>query len=104
MIPMLPRLKTGQERQAKAIAKPGWVYGQFSDLRELAESLDVAAEISGRAGIDAIPDMWARSLVFAFALREPSHPLHARATGAFRGFLALLALRERRNLDVRVAL
>jgi hypothetical protein len=100
MFPMLPELKSGQGRVLQPFSKPGWDYRAITEIRDLAVSLNVAQKDLGRILIDAVPDMWARILVFAFALNEQEHPLHSQAVGAFRGFLALLALRRRKNLNV----
>jgi hypothetical protein len=48
--------------------------------------------------VDLIPDVWARLILFSNALFHDLHPLHRPALSAYRGFLALLALRIRKHV------
>jgi hypothetical protein len=100
LIPVLPRLKPGANN-VRPPSKPGWSFRDVEELQTIANALDVAIR-PGTAGlvVDAIPDMWARILLFAFALIEEEHPLHKTYIAAFRGFLALLAFRNRKNINV----
>jgi hypothetical protein len=98
---MLPKLKSGAGTKITGIADPGWVLRDLSELQKLAESLDVPQKALGRTVIDAVPDMWARVMVFAFALLETEHQLHRTSVNSLRGFLTLLALRERKGLTVK---
>ena len=102
LIPILPRLRSGQGG-VQPPATHGWDFRPLGELKALADSLDVTlrSEFTSYA-VDATPDLWARLLLFDFALREEAHPLRKASVSAFRGFLALLALREKRNVNIQV--
>jgi hypothetical protein len=97
---MLPRLKSGGALPALRVRE--WDYRDANALGELAESLDVTIGEQSQIQIDAIPDVWAKVLGFATVLRDRTHPLHSDAENAFRGFLAFLALTERKRLPVQI--
>ena len=85
-IPFLPRL-----RASTGVLQPpsdlGWDFRPISELKNIAESLDVSLRPGFSSyTIDAIPDVWARVLLFDFALREPDHPLHKTSIAAFSDF------------------
>ena len=65
---------------------------------------DIAAglvtDIGDYFNVDAIPDVWARPLLFEMALFDPNHQLHERVVGEWRGLATIIALHEWRNLDV----
>lgn len=103
MKPMLPALKGGAGNSLMAFTTSSWEPRPWAELKRLAESLDVPVASPGKTSIDAIPDIWARSLLFAYALAEPDHAVHSRAVGSFRGVLALLALRERKHFPLQVS-
>lgn len=67
-----------------------------ADLDRLSEGL-VASVDADYFNVDAIPDVWARPLLFEMALYQPSHPLHKKVLGEWRGLAALVALREWRG-------
>jgi hypothetical protein len=78
-----------------------WDYRPASALTTLANTLDVGGPL-GAERLESIPSVWARVLGFAIALTDQAHPLYDRSVEAFRGFLTLLALRERQRLIVQV--
>ncbi|MBV9269402.1 MAG: hypothetical protein JO061_24750, partial [Acidobacteriaceae bacterium] len=97
MPPMLPAAETTQDDFASG--KPGqWDQRHWSDLRHIAERTRNTADARTRFEVDLIPDVWARLILFSNALLDARHPLHGRAVASFRGFLALLALRIRKNI------
>ncbi len=96
---LLPKLKGGSDSKVGAFTSAGaWDNRQANELSNLSESLDVAQIDPKYFDIDSIPDMWARPLLFEMALYDPTHPLHERILGEWRGLLALLALRALRGL------
>jgi len=101
--PMLPNLVGGADtRGFSPPDKPGrWDYRPAAALITLASNLDVSGPPESER-LDSTPTVWARVLGFAIALTDPSHPLHSDSVGAFRGFLALLALRERLSVTIQV--
>ena len=78
-----------------------WDYRPAGALTTLANRLDVGGPL-GAERLESIPSLWARALGFAIALTDPAHPLHSRSVEAFRGLLALLALRERQRVIIHV--
>ena len=92
LIPILPSLQDIEGGLHKP-EKPGWDFRPVSELKTIANSLSVSLRPGFSSyAIDAIPDLWARLLLFDFALREPNHPLHEASISAFQGFLSFLAL------------
>ena len=86
-----------------AMGTPGqWDRRNWSDLTGIAERTDYPASRRTRIEVDLIPDVWARVILFAEALYHEDHTLHKIARSAFRGFLALLALRVRKGLNLTV--
>ncbi|HEY9128150.1 MAG TPA: hypothetical protein VIM62_13535, partial [Acidobacteriaceae bacterium] len=49
--------------------------------------------------VHSIPDPWSRILLFARALYDSAHPMHARIAGEWRVLLALFGLRHIRRFD-----
>jgi cell division ATPase FtsA len=68
-------------------------------LEELQKAIDVDKTTGHSVCEYSIPDIWARVLLFEMALYEPTHPLHDRIMNEWKGFLAVLALRDL-NLDI----
>lgn len=94
MEPLLPKLI---DRPNIVLTKTGvWEHRSLSDLNALIVSLKVEAEgdASFLLEIDAIPDIWARALLFETALYDNKHLLHNQIVGEWRGLLAMLAFRE----------
>jgi hypothetical protein len=94
-----PKLKrTGYQEKAE----PGvWKYeSSFEELDRLAEQIALEdSSHASRLALEKIPDFWARVVGFYLALTlEPADSdtvsLRLRARGAWRGFLAFLALRR----------
>lgn len=100
---MLPNLKEGPQRTLPALTTPGWNRFTWDALGKLAESLRVGAPSAQHVNIDAIPDIWAKPLLFAYALRERDHELRPEAIVSLRGFLAILALRHRKRFDISIS-
>ena len=100
MPPMLPEAETTQDDFASG--KPGqWDKRHWNDLRAIAQRTRNTSSERNRIEVDLIPDVWARLILFANALHNERHLLHKPAVEAFRGFLALLALRLRKNILVK---
>ena len=78
-----------------------WDYRPVGALTTLAFRLDVGGPVEAER-LESIPSVWARVLGFAIALTDPAHPLHGDSVKAFRGLLALLALRERQLVMIHV--
>ena len=95
--PLLPQLI---DNRSVSFTKVGtWETKGLTDLDELNVSLKV--ERSGSVfNISAIPDMWARPLLFEMALFDDKHLLHEPILGEWRGLLAILALSEIRSIAI----
>jgi hypothetical protein len=96
---MLPKLKEGA-KGITAVDHIGWNDRRFSELQGISASLDVPKEYALGISVDAIPDIWARLLVFAYALEDNEHQLYKDALNGFRGFLTLLALQKARGMQI----
>ena len=97
MPPMLPVAETTQDDFASG--KPGhWDKRNWADLLHIARRTRNTAKSRDRIDVDLIPDVWARLILFSNALFNERHALHQPALDAYRGFLALLALRIRKNV------
>lgn len=81
----------------------GWETFPISDLERFSKALRAPKDLQAAVFVDAIPDIWSKALLFAYSLRDESHTLHKRAVDAFRGFLAMLALRHLHKYNVTVA-
>lgn len=91
--PLLPRLTT--TNQVTTFGNAGrWEKRVSAELERISEGLDVADTKIASAEVDSIPSMWARPLLFEMALYDTRHPMHPRILGEWRGFLAMLALKE----------
>lgn len=67
-----------------------------NQLDSLADGLEIPEEPQR---IYSIPDAWARALLFDRALYNSEHKLHAAVLGEWRGLLAMIGLKERRNFQ-----
>jgi hypothetical protein len=93
--PVLPRLKEGRDRKTENFPKKGAWHGRpAAELDKLSASLKTERL---EFEVNAIPDMWARPILFEMALLDADHPIHQRILGEWRGILALLALRKVRR-------
>lgn len=103
MQPILPKLKKGANCTLAAFNKFGdWDGRMDGEVYNLSESLLVDRIDPNYFDIDCIPSIWGRPILFEMALYDENHPLHSRILGEWRGFLAMLALRELRNLSNRL--
>jgi hypothetical protein len=98
----MPLLLLPAQKDPAAGADRGWNRRKFEALLETANNLAAPPDFPSSVTVDAVPDVWGKALVFAYALRENTHQFHRHARDAFRGFLAMLALRVRRGLPVDV--
>ncbi len=101
--PLLPSLKTGHNVQLPAVGK--WDARKADELDKISEGLDVN---QAETQVNSIPDVWARPLLFEMALfssdkEDERHPLRQQILGEWRGLLAILALKEIKNLKVLTA-
>jgi hypothetical protein len=98
---LLPRLRhdaTGMP----AAQSTGWISTGLSALAALSNNIETPSDYPPGVFVDAIPDIWGKSLLFAYALREGTHQFHKLAVAAYRGFLTMLALRLRRNYLIEI--
>lgn len=93
--PYLPKLKAGNRFKDPEV-NGVWEERTKTDIDNLADAIDVPP---GEHRIYSIPDPWARALLFDRALYHPEHSLHRLTTGEWRGVLAILGLKERRNFS-----
>lgn len=87
--PLLPELTDAATVTAFSSAGK-WDARTGQNLDDLRKSLKVTP---ARIQINSIPDVWARPLLFEMALFDPSHALHHRTLGEWRGLLAMIALK-----------
>lgn len=93
--PLLPKLHPNHN--VEQLTEPGeWFNRSADELKHISEGLDVNNQVQTQ--INSIPDIWARPLLFEAALLNGAHPLHSQILGEWRGLLAMLALREVKNL------
>lgn len=103
--PFLPRLKssTDSAKTTKLASIPErgvWQIGGKVDLNDLSNSLEIDTIDPDYIEVDSIPDMWARPILFEMAFFNKDHLLHQRFIDEWRGLLAMLALKEIRNLPL----
>ncbi|MEL7361536.1 MAG: hypothetical protein AAFN13_05655, partial [Bacteroidota bacterium] len=97
----LPKLDDAQAD----VPMPPMVARWEAQPASLLQSVGSGIAIDGTArtrGISSVPDVWARAILFQTALKDPRHPMHARALADWRGLLSLLALREVYSYPVEV--
>jgi hypothetical protein len=93
--PLLPKLHS--THNVEQFTEPGeWFNRSADELKNISEGLDVNSQVQSQ--INSIPDIWARPLLFEMALFNDAHPLHQQIMGEWRGLLAMIALREVKNL------
>ncbi len=104
--PMLPKVNEDATKFLKDQAGI-WKETDINFLQGLANSLDCGESIRDMGAVDSIPDMWARPLLFKMALfdadptREFITGLHEKVRGEWRALLAMLALKEFKQLDLK---
>lgn len=95
-IPLLPKLN--EDHNVEQFDGFGdWDSRSVDELKNISEGLDVNSQVQSQ--INSIPDVWARPLLFEMALFDESHPLHTQILSEWRGLLAMMALREVKNLN-----
>ncbi len=95
--PFLPKRKSGTENRFSVPSSPGvWEDRPHSHLGELAEAIEIPPT---QSRIYSVPDPWARAVLFDRALFDEAHPLHETTKGEWRGLLALIGMKVRRNLE-----
>ncbi len=82
-----------------APASGTWTSHSGADLDLLAKGLKSDTD-SEYFNVDAIPDLWARPLLFEFALYEGNHVLHDKIVGEWRGLATLVALKLWRGFNL----
>ena len=104
--PMLPKVNEEISKILKDQAGI-WKETDIYFLQGLANSLDCGESIKDMGSVDSIPDMWARPLLFKMALfdLEPTKQfitgLHEKVRGEWRAILAMLALKNFKQLDLK---
>ena len=104
--PMLPKVNEDTSKLLKDQAGI-WKEADINFLQGLANGLDCGESIKDMGSVDSIPDMWARPLLFKMALfdLEPARQfvtgLHEKVLGEWRALLAMLALKEIKQLDLK---
>ncbi len=93
--PLLPEL-TPQSTVTAFSTAGKWDSRTGQNVDDLRKSLKVTP---ARIQVNSIPDVWARPLLFEMALFDPTHALHARILGEWRGLLALLALKSVKGIS-----
>ena len=98
--PLLPPLKKKGAAVAVLPSTGTWEQVPAVALNNIAENLEVTTVAAKFTEIDSIPSMWARPLLFEMALYDIDHPMHECILGEWRGLLAMLALKERRDFSL----
>ena len=96
--PLLPKLRKNSNVVIPESEIGKWVTSSQNTVQNLINDLDVQT-CNQNACIAAIPDMWARPLLFEMALADPRHILHKKTLGEWRGLMAVLALKEIKNIE-----
>ena len=104
--PMLPKVN---EEISKILSDQAgiWKETDINFLQGLANSLDCGESIKDMGAVDSIPDVWARPLMFKMALFDFEQQkqfitgLHERVRGEWRAILAMLALKDFKQLDLK---
>ena len=107
--PMLPKIDVAQ--QGITLDQSGvWKTNNREFLQKLATSLATGETLEDVGNIDSIPDIWAKPLLFKMALfdlettREFVAGLHDRVLGEWRALLAMLALQNVKQINLRAEL
>ncbi len=70
-----------------------WDWHSEKVLSDIGKSLE--ADVNPQFfDVDAIPDIWARPILFRMAFGNDDHPLHEKVLGEWRGMITLIALSE----------
>jgi hypothetical protein len=97
--PLLPPLK-GDKTVGPLPNTGHWQSVNAVTLDNISRSLKVTSAAAKFTDIDSIPSMWARPLLFEMALYDADHPMRECILGEWRGLLAMLALKERKNFPL----
>lgn len=96
----LPRSEGEAPKMPEVAGK--WDANSQRILRTIADGI-VPGEHAVARGVSSVPDIWARPLMFASALRTGSrHPLRDRLVNEWRGLLSLIALSRVRKFDLQL--
>lgn len=104
--PMLPKIDVKVNRILLDQAGV-WKSGNLNFLQGLASSLATGETLEDVGNIDSIPDIWAKPLLFKMALfdlettREFVAGLHDRVLGEWRALLAMFALKNVKQLNLK---
>ena len=96
----LPAIDQGKGNFPPAADAGKW--NEIKSLDVLADALKINTREINPARVKSIPDVWAQAASFAQALTKPGHPARQRAISAWRGLLALLALRRSADTSYEV--
>ena len=104
-IPMLPEI----DKNSKAFQdiEAGIWSDNIETLESLVDSLATGGSLEDVGNIDSIPDVWAKPLLFKMALfdlettKEFVAGLHDRVLGEWRAILAMLALKNVKQLNLK---
>ncbi|MDD3114213.1 MAG: rod shape-determining protein [Anaerovibrio sp.] len=107
LYPLLPKLKI--DSAVTPSKASSWTDETSDFLVQLIKSLAVPDDTPEYESIDSIPDVWARPLLFAMALfdkqteteQQFGSTLFKRVQGEWRCLLAMLALNQVKNLNLR---
>ncbi|MBQ9364275.1 MAG: hypothetical protein IJT82_00745, partial [Schwartzia sp.] len=107
--PLLPKLKVDSAVNPSQAGSWENDTEPSNFLKQLVKSLAVDGSIEGLAGIDSIPDIWARPMLFQMALYDEQKAstqefikgLHTQAEGEWRALLAMIALKDVRHVNLR---
>ena len=95
---LLPPLK--DDKTVGPLPPGQWQSVNAVELYNISRSLKVTTAAAEFTDIDSIPSMWARPLLFEMALYGTDHPMQKCILGEWRGLLAMLALKERKNFPL----
>ncbi|MEZ5308092.1 MAG: hypothetical protein R2684_13180 [Pyrinomonadaceae bacterium] len=96
---LLPSLKSGHNvTNINSVGE--WQRRDAIELYKISSGLDVN---QATIKVNSIPDVWARPLLFEMALADSSHPLHEEIKGEWRGLLAMIALKDVKNIQALTA-
>ena len=100
--PFLPQLKS--DKQLQNFEAPGeWLERAEDVLGAISAGIEEANLVVDASEVQAaIPDVWARPLLFEIALYDTEHALHKRTKEEWRGLLAMIALKEVLELPLTV--
>lgn len=98
---LLPKLRTGAiDIPLGQLGK--WNIYEINAFDQIASSLDVPPPNPEFKSISAIPDMWARPLMFEMALHVTTHPLQPQMTAQWQGMLAAIAFADVKGFPLQV--